>query len=152
MRWMALDHGTKNIGIAFSDELEILASPFEVWPNLGEATLARLVRLARDEGDHFLTFQRMLKKAANAAPGRPLNFRTAATTRTTGGIRGTRTTVGTTTVVAPALALRRAASSTFGSRAARRPIKAFRTFCNRCGRAPKPRASAARRSRPPAPG
>ena len=48
MRWMALDHGTKNIGIAFSDELEILASPFEVWPNLGEATLARLVRLARE--------------------------------------------------------------------------------------------------------
>ena len=50
MRWMALDHGTKNIGIAFSDELEILASPFEVWPSLGEATLDRLVRLARDEG------------------------------------------------------------------------------------------------------
>ena len=50
MRWMALDHGTKNIGIAFSDELEILSSPFEVWPNLGEATLDRLVRLARDEG------------------------------------------------------------------------------------------------------
>ena len=50
MRWMALDHGTKNIGIAFSDELEILASPFEVWPNLGEPTLARLVKLAREEG------------------------------------------------------------------------------------------------------
>lgn len=50
MRWMALDHGTKNIGIAFSDELEIVASPFEVWPNQGEATLARLVRLAAQEG------------------------------------------------------------------------------------------------------
>jgi putative Holliday junction resolvase len=50
MRWMALDHGTKNIGIAFSDELEILASPFEVWPNLGEPTLVRLTRLAREEG------------------------------------------------------------------------------------------------------
>ena len=25
MRWMALDHGTKKLGIAFSDELEILA-------------------------------------------------------------------------------------------------------------------------------
>jgi len=50
MRWMALDHGTKNIGIAFSDELEILASPFEVWPNQGEATLVRLARLAREEG------------------------------------------------------------------------------------------------------
>jgi putative Holliday junction resolvase len=50
MRWMALDHGTKNIGIAFSDELEILASPFEVWPNLGEPTLIRLARLAAEEG------------------------------------------------------------------------------------------------------
>ena len=50
MRWMALDHGTRNIGIAFSDELEILASPFEVWPSLGEATLERLARLAREEG------------------------------------------------------------------------------------------------------
>jgi len=47
---MALDHGTKNIGIAFSDELEILATPFEVWPNLGESTLDRLARLAREEG------------------------------------------------------------------------------------------------------
>jgi len=44
MRWLALDHGTKNIGIAFSDELEILASPFAVWPNLGEPSLVRLAR------------------------------------------------------------------------------------------------------------
>ena len=50
MRWMALDHGTKNIGIAFCDELEILASPFAVWPNQGEPTLARLARLAAEEG------------------------------------------------------------------------------------------------------
>jgi putative holliday junction resolvase len=50
MRWMALDHGTRNIGIAFCDELEILASPFAVWPNQGEPTLARLARLAADEG------------------------------------------------------------------------------------------------------
>lgn len=50
MRWMALDHGTKKLGIAFSDELEILASPFEVWPMEGEATLVRLARLAREEG------------------------------------------------------------------------------------------------------
>jgi putative Holliday junction resolvase len=54
MRWLALDHGTKNIGIAFSDDLEILASPFEVWPNQGEPTLARLVRLAREEGAQAL--------------------------------------------------------------------------------------------------
>jgi putative Holliday junction resolvase len=49
MRWMALDHGTRNIGIAFCDELEILASPFAVWPNQGEPTLAKLARLAADE-------------------------------------------------------------------------------------------------------
>jgi putative holliday junction resolvase len=54
MRWMALDHGTRNIGIAFCDELEIIPSPFAVWPNEGEATLARLVRLAREEGAQAL--------------------------------------------------------------------------------------------------
>jgi len=54
MRWLALDHGTKNIGIAFCDELEILASPYAVWPNLGEATLDRLARLAREEGAQAL--------------------------------------------------------------------------------------------------
>jgi putative Holliday junction resolvase len=54
MRWMALDHGTRKIGIAFSDEMEILAFPFEVWPNLGEPTLERLERLAREEGAQAL--------------------------------------------------------------------------------------------------
>lgn len=54
MRWMALDHGTKNIGIAFSDEMEILATPFQVWPNQGEPVLARLALLARDEGAQAL--------------------------------------------------------------------------------------------------
>lgn len=50
MRWMALDHGTKKIGIAFSDELEILANPYEVWPQEGEATLTKLAKLAKTEG------------------------------------------------------------------------------------------------------
>ncbi|HJV22686.1 MAG TPA: Holliday junction resolvase RuvX [Holophagaceae bacterium] len=53
MRWLSLDHGTKKIGLAFSDELEILASPFEVWPvpAQGEAALVdRLARLCREEG------------------------------------------------------------------------------------------------------
>jgi putative Holliday junction resolvase len=54
MRWMALDHGTRNIGIAFSDELEIVASPFAVWPNQGEPTLDRLAALAREEGAQSL--------------------------------------------------------------------------------------------------
>jgi putative Holliday junction resolvase len=51
---MALDHGTKKIGIAFSDELEILASPFEVWPQEGDQSLQKLARLAKDEGVHAL--------------------------------------------------------------------------------------------------
>ncbi len=51
---MALDHGTKKLGIAFSDELEILASPYAVWPMEGEATLARLATLARVEGAQAL--------------------------------------------------------------------------------------------------
>lgn len=50
MRWMALDHGTRRIGVAFCDELEILASPFGVLPNDGEPALARLARLAGEEG------------------------------------------------------------------------------------------------------
>ena len=54
MRWMALDHGTRNIGIAFSDELEILASPLAVWPNQGEPSLDRLARLSAEEGAQAL--------------------------------------------------------------------------------------------------
>jgi putative Holliday junction resolvase len=50
MRWLCIDHGTKKIGLAFSDELEILASPFAVWPQEEEGTLVRLTRLCRDEG------------------------------------------------------------------------------------------------------
>ena len=50
MRWLAIDHGTKKIGLAFSDELEILASPFEVWPQEGERTLERVARLCQEEG------------------------------------------------------------------------------------------------------
>jgi putative Holliday junction resolvase len=50
MRWLCIDHGTKKIGLAFSDELEILASPFAVWPQEEERTLERLARLCREEG------------------------------------------------------------------------------------------------------
>jgi putative Holliday junction resolvase len=50
MRWLSIDHGTKKVGLALCDELEILASPFAVWPQEDEATLARLVRLCREEG------------------------------------------------------------------------------------------------------
>lgn len=49
MRWLAIDHGTKKIGLAFSDELEILASPFEVWPQEEARTLDRLERLCKEE-------------------------------------------------------------------------------------------------------
>ena len=51
--------------------------------------------------------------------------RTAAATRTTGGVRGTRTTVGTA-VVASAVALWRATRSTFGPWAARGTISLWR--------------------------
>ncbi len=53
MRWLSIDHGTKKFGLAFSDELEILASPFEVWPvpPQGEGPLVeRLARLCKEEG------------------------------------------------------------------------------------------------------
>jgi putative Holliday junction resolvase len=72
MRWMALDHGTKNIGIAFSDDLEILASPFQVWPSLGEATLARLARLAKEEGVQALLVGLPLHKDGAESATAPL--------------------------------------------------------------------------------
>jgi putative holliday junction resolvase len=50
MRWLAIDHGTRKIGLAFCDELEIVASPFAVWPQEDEKTLASLVRLCKEEG------------------------------------------------------------------------------------------------------
>lgn len=50
MRWLSIDHGTKKIGLAFCDELELLASPFAVWPMEAEATLAKLVQLTKTEG------------------------------------------------------------------------------------------------------
>jgi putative Holliday junction resolvase len=50
MRWLSIDHGTKKLGLAFCDELELLASPYEVWPMEGEATLIRLAKLAKAEG------------------------------------------------------------------------------------------------------
>lgn len=49
MRWMAIDHGIKNIGIAFSDKLEILSTPFAVWPNNGEYTINQISILAHNE-------------------------------------------------------------------------------------------------------
>lgn len=54
MRWLAIDHGTKKIGLAFSDELEILASPFAVWPQEEERTLDRLAKLCKEEGVQVL--------------------------------------------------------------------------------------------------
>lgn len=93
MRWLALDHGTKKIGLAFSDELEILASPFEVWPVPAEGELAlvpRLARLCREEGVQALCVglprhqdgaesatapaARALGEALAAAAGLPLRF------------------------------------------------------------------------------
>ncbi len=72
MRWMGLDHGTKNLGIAFTDDLEILASPFEVWPNLGEASLARLARLAKEEGVQALLVGLPLHKDGAESATAPL--------------------------------------------------------------------------------
>jgi putative Holliday junction resolvase len=54
MRWLAIDHGTRKIGLAFSDELEILASPFAVWPQEEERTLDRLAKLCKEEGVQVL--------------------------------------------------------------------------------------------------
>jgi putative Holliday junction resolvase len=49
MRWMAIDHGLARIGIALSDPEEILATPYDVWPNAGDRTVERLAALAVEE-------------------------------------------------------------------------------------------------------
>jgi putative Holliday junction resolvase len=49
MRWMAIDHGTKKIGIAFCDEMEILATPHAVWPMEGDGSIDNLAALAKKE-------------------------------------------------------------------------------------------------------
>jgi len=72
MRWMALDHGTKKIGIAFSDEMEILSSPFEVWPQQEEATLQKLARLAKTEGVQALLVGLPRHKDGNESETAPL--------------------------------------------------------------------------------
>lgn len=90
MRWLALDHGTKNIGLAFCDEMEILATPHSVVPNQGETTLGHLARLAREEGAQGLLvglprhkdgqesatapLARAFGEALHAATGLPLLF------------------------------------------------------------------------------
>jgi len=69
---MALDHGTKKIGIAFSDELEILSSPFEVWPQQGDLTLGKLARLAKSEGAQALLVGLPKHKDGNESETAPL--------------------------------------------------------------------------------
>ena len=50
MRILALDHGTKRIGIAISDELKIIAQPLEFVPASPLANvLARLKELIREK-------------------------------------------------------------------------------------------------------
>ena len=50
MRILALDHGTKRIGIAISDELKMIAQPLEFIPAEPFAdVLARLKELVRDK-------------------------------------------------------------------------------------------------------
>lgn len=49
MRVLALDYGTKRIGVALSDELKMIASPLEYIPaEPGEEFLARLESIVRE--------------------------------------------------------------------------------------------------------
>ena len=62
---MALDHGTKKIGIAFSDEMEIITSPFDIWHNDGVATVAKLASLALREAVESIVVGLPLHKDGN---------------------------------------------------------------------------------------
>jgi putative Holliday junction resolvase len=55
MRILALDHGTKRIGVALSDELKIIATPLEFIPAEPFADfLARLRQIIRDKEVEFI--------------------------------------------------------------------------------------------------
>jgi putative Holliday junction resolvase len=45
---MAIDHGTRRIGIALCDPEETVVTPYAVWPN-DERTILRISALAREE-------------------------------------------------------------------------------------------------------
>ena len=55
MRILALDHGTKRIGVAVSDELQMIASPLEFIPTEPrEASFARLRQIMQDKSVDLL--------------------------------------------------------------------------------------------------
>jgi putative Holliday junction resolvase len=78
---MAIDHGLKRIGIAFCDEMEILASPYAVWPMDGGASIERLAALAKAEGAAALLVGLPLHQdgaeSATAAAAREFGLRLA---------------------------------------------------------------------------
>ncbi|MCL1893090.1 MAG: Holliday junction resolvase RuvX [Holophagaceae bacterium] len=71
MRWMAIDHGTKKIGIAFCDELEIISSPYGIWPMEGEATLQKLAELVVAENVQAILVGLPLHKDGNESATAP---------------------------------------------------------------------------------
>ena len=48
MRYLAIDHGTKRIGLAICDAGETIVSPLEVVPNRSDA-IGRILRIVKDE-------------------------------------------------------------------------------------------------------
>jgi putative Holliday junction resolvase len=81
---MAIDHGTKKIGIAFCDEMEIVASPYAVWPMEEDKTLEKLSELAKTENTQALLIGLPLHKdggeSATAASARDFGQALAART------------------------------------------------------------------------
>ncbi|MDR2697409.1 MAG: Holliday junction resolvase RuvX, partial [Holophagales bacterium] len=62
---MAIDHGTKRIGIAFCDEMEIVSSPYAVWPMEESETLEKLAELAKTENAQAILVGLPLHKDGN---------------------------------------------------------------------------------------
>lgn len=51
MRVLALDHGTRRIGVALSDEMQMIASPLEYIPaDPAEGVLARIHQIIKEKG------------------------------------------------------------------------------------------------------
>ena len=78
MRILALDHGTKRIGIAVSDELKMIAQPLEYIPAEPFADfLARLKELIRDKEVELILVGHAAEHGRQLRPGGARRCRTS---------------------------------------------------------------------------
>ena len=69
-RWLAVDLGTKRIGLALSDPLKMIASPLKTIPFAGQAALVReLLQLVREQEVERVIIGLPLREDGTEGPG-----------------------------------------------------------------------------------